>query len=253
MEGTVDGASGPPARKGLKVLALASFAILVVICLSYLSAYSLQWHRRRFAKEFVGELKRLEVGKTTEAEVKAISDRYTGKYSPAGIQDQVPQPAYYEVAVESPNVIIGNSARTLPGLKIWWFVVTLGIEHGYLTDVQLSEYVRRSDDFELSSQVRLAGNDNWETPGAAPYKVREAHITGPPGEALIVELGPTATQEQREKGFDFNFSCLTAVRECRHVCDTMPSAWKDLQPSARLTYEDGGFVYDYSECGKVSP
>jgi hypothetical protein len=122
-----------------------------------------------------------------------------------------------------------------------------------MTNLHLSLQVLRSDGFGLHSTVRVTGSEPLMAPNGVSYYVYEAHITGPAGEALGVELGPAATMEERKKGFGFNFSCLTALRGCRHVCDTLPSAWRDLTPSGRLRYEDGSPVNDYKECSKVAP
>jgi hypothetical protein len=241
--------------KGRKSVALCAVAIFVLIGLLYLAGFTLEWHRTQISRSLVGELQRLEVGKTTEAQIRKISDQYAGRYSPANTENQKPQPASYDVSVWSPYMMIAGSARTLPGLKRWGLFASLEVEHSYLSHLHLSLGVSRSDGFGLISTVRLTGTGGHPVaaPDGMPYYVYEAHITGPPGEALVVELGPTATLEERKRGFGFNFSCLTALRECRHVCDTMPSAWRDLSLRGRLTYEDGSPLNDYRECGKGTP
>lgn len=254
-EGSVDGglASRPGMVKGRKSVALCGVAVFVLIGLSYLAGYTLEWHRTQISRNLVGELQRLEVGKTTEAQIRKLSERYAGKYRSADTYNQIPQPASYLVSVWSPYMMIAGSARTLLGLKSWQLSAVLEVEHGYLSKLHLSLNVFRSDAFLLHSGTDLTGGNPLGAPDGVPYYVSEAHITGPPGEALVVKLGPTATIEERKKGFGFNFSCLTALRECRHVCDTMPSAWSDLSPRGRLTYEDGSPVNDYRECSKGTP
>jgi hypothetical protein len=258
-EGTVDSGLGRRAGKarGRKLVALVAVAASALIGLFYLAGYTLEWHRASVARSLLGELKRLEVGKTTEAQIRKLSDQYAGKYSPANLQNQILQPASFEIIVRNPYIMIANSARALPGRRSWGFVVTLVVERGYLSELYLGMGVYRSDGLGLESKVRLTDGTNLQGDPEAPYYVSEAHITGPPGEALVVWLGPTATTEEREKGFGFNFSCLTAFRECRHVCQTMPSAWRDLtlQPNSqgRMMNEDGRPVNDYRECGKGTP
>lgn len=58
----------------------------------------------------------------------------------------------------------------------------------------------------------------------------EPHYTGDPNEGLKVLLSPEATNAERDKAFCINFSCFTALRECRHPCDVLPEAWHDLRP-----------------------
>ena len=256
-EDTVDSRPGWRAgmAKGRKSVVLGVAAVFALIGLSYLAGYALEWHRTQISRNLIGELKRLDVGKTTEAQIRKLSERYAGKYSPAHFESQIQMwhPASYYVEVVSPYMMVAGSARTLPGLKSWLFYASLEVEQGYLSNLHLSLNALRSDGFWLHSTIRLLGKNPSGAPDGVAYYVSEAHITGPPGEALVVELGPTATWEEREKGFGFNFSCLTAFRECRHVCQTMPSAWRDLTPRGWLTYEDGRQVNDYSECGKGTP
>lgn len=240
-----------------KTIALVAAAALALIGALYLAGYTLECHRALVAKRLVGELKRLEVGKTTEAQIRKLSDQYGGKYSPADSSNQIPQPASYQVRVEIPYIVISDSARTLPGRRDWGFFVNLEVDRGYLSEIDVSMDVLRSEGFGLWSHVNATGGTNLLGEPEEPYYVSEAHITGPPGEALIVRLSPRATTEEWEKGFNLDFSCLTAFRECRHVCQTMPSAWRDLisQPNSRgrLMYEDGRPVNDYSECRGGNP
>ncbi len=41
--------------------------------------------------------------------------------------------------------------------------------------------------------------------------------------------GPPFTSAEKDKAFRINFSCLTALRECRHPCDVLPEAWRELR------------------------
>ena len=240
--------------KRLKSVALVAVAVCGLIGLFYLAVYTLEWHRASVARSLLGELKRLEVDKTAEAQIRKLSDQYAGKYSPQNTQNPIGEPASYQVLVESPFIGIADSAQTLPGRRSWGFVVDLKVNQGYLSEIYASMVVFRSDGFGSSSSVNLTGRTNLIGEPEEPYYVSEGNITGPPGEDLEVQLSPSATAQEREKGFDFNFSCLTAFRECRHVCETMPNAWRDLtsQPNlaGRLKWEDGRPVNDYSECGK---
>lgn len=239
--------------KGRKSVALCAVAVFVLIGLLYLAGFTLEWHRTQISRSLVGELQRLEVGRTTEAQIRKLSDQFGGRYSPVSIENEIQQPACYQVGVSSPYMMIAGSTRTLPGLRLWELGALLEVEDGYLSNLRISLNVFRSDAFLLHSETDLTGSNPLGAPDGVSYYVSEAHITGPPGEALVVDLGPTATMEEREKGFGFNFRCLTALRECRHVCDTMPSAWRDLSPRRRLTYEDGSPVNDYRECSKGTP
>jgi hypothetical protein len=206
------------------------------------------------AKALIEQLQRLEVGSTPESQIKELVAQYGGKYVPEEnrIADGVPtyDPSYQVGIHAPPYVLIGGSARTLPGLRQWGLSVSLEVNHGYLSNLYLSMGVLRADDFGLHATVRLTGVHHFAAADEEPYHAYEAHITGPPGEAIGAELSPAASAEERRKAFDFNFGCLMTRRGCRHVCDTFPSVWNDLTPRDRLTYENGTPVNDYRECSK---
>jgi hypothetical protein len=235
-----------------KLVALCA-TIFFAIGLLYVAWYTFEFRRAQISRRLTGELRRLEVGKTTESQIRRLSEQYDGRYSAAQYQNQTHQPESYDIYVSSPYIMIAGSARTLPGRRLWGLVASLAVENGYLSHLRLRLFVFRSNGFGLHSIVDLTGPKPRAAPDGVPYYVYEAHITGPPGETLGVELSPAASTEERRKGFNFNLSCLTALRECRHVCDTLPSAWKDLTPDARLTYEDGSPVNDYRECSTGTP
>jgi hypothetical protein len=237
-----------PNRKGIKIAFLCASALLVPVGLLYLSWYAVECRRAEISKNLVGELRRFEIGKTTESQIKQLSDRHGGRFSAARESTSPHQPATYDFSVASPYVMIAGSARTLPGTRLWGLFASLQVEHGHLSNLRLSLFVFRSDGFGLRSTVVLSGPEPLAAPQGVQYYVYESHITGPRGEALGVELSPAASSQQRKKAFDLNLSCLTRFPECRHVCETLPSAWKDLTPDRRLMYEDGKPVNDYTEC-----
>jgi hypothetical protein len=105
--------------KGRRSVALCLVAVFTLTGVLYLAGYLLSWRRAQISRNLIGELQRLEVGKTTEAEIKKLSDRYGGKFSAAHLEDDTPQVASYEVSVMSPYLMIADSARTLPGQRLW--------------------------------------------------------------------------------------------------------------------------------------
>jgi hypothetical protein len=233
-----------------KLVIRSAGGLLVLVGLLYIGYYALEWRRANIASAFVEQVRHLEAGKTTESQIKGLAAQYGGQLVEAHQEDGILQPTRYDFGIVVPYALVAGSARTLPGRRFWGLLASLEVEDGYLSNLYLSLTVLRSDDFELLSTVRLTSTRRLISPDGAPYYVHEAHITGLRGEALGVKLSPAASTEERRKGFDFNLSCLTALRECRHVCDTFPSVWKDLTPRDRLTYEDGTPVNDYRECGR---
>lgn len=235
-----------------RIIARAIIGILIVVTSLYVFVYAVCRHRMQRAKTLVEQLQGLEAGRTPASQIKMLADQYGGKYSPQHEENQVQQPAVYDFALYSPYLVVADEARTLPGLRIWGLIASIEVQDDHFSNLYLSLSIFRSDQVTLHSTVRLTSKQSTLAPHGEPYYVYEAHITGPPGEALGVVVSPAASVEDRRKAFDLNFSCLTSLRECRHVCQTLPSAWRDLAPSARLRYEDGTPVYDDSECRRAT-
>jgi hypothetical protein len=216
----------------------------------YTGGYSMEWHRRHRAGKLIQQLQRFQVDQTTEEQVKKLANEYGGKYFPPAraTQNELAQPAHYDIEVSSPHVTIANSTYALPGSRSWTMVAVIDVGNGKLTTLLLEQVVNRSDGFVLDADVSLLHSSKYDgLHDLGPYNVHEG-ATGLPGEAFGVSLSPEATEEERQKAFDFNLSCLTQLRECRHVCEILPNAWRDLSPEHRLRYTDGREVVTDSEC-----
>jgi hypothetical protein len=124
----------------------------------------------------------------------------------------------------------------------------LPIENSHLSRAYFALSSFRSDGLELSGSARLTGSQPLAVPEGVSYYVYQAHVTGPATESLIAELSPAATPKELKKGFDFNFSCTTGFREFKHVCELIPTAWKDLPEDRRIHYSDGPDKVMDSEC-----
>lgn len=214
----------------------------------YVLDYSLEWHRRRLIQELSADVQRLRVGLSTEAEIQALSRKYGGTYPATEKQVNSDEPAHCLVAVWSPLLISKGQYHTLPGRRAWGAQAYLAVENGHLSMVYFDLGVFRSDGLDLSASVVLPGMKPLAAPEGVSYYVYQAIVTGPPTESLRVELSPSATPEERRKSFDFKLSCFTGFRECRHVCEVMPTAWKDLPPGKHIQYGEGREKVTESEC-----
>ena len=220
------------------------FAGALVFVIAYAIICSVEWRRRELAQELCADVQQLRVGTTTEAEVQRLSRKYNGTFTSSDSD----QPAHYLVSIWSPLLIVGQHYYVLPGRRTWGAQAYLPIENGHLSRAYYALSSFRSDGLELSGSARLTGSQPFAAPEGVSYYVHQAHVTGPPTESLIVELSPAATPQEHKKGFDFNFSCLTGFRECKHVCELMPTAWKDLPVDRRIQYSDGPDKMMDSEC-----
>jgi hypothetical protein len=220
----------------------------ILVCLIYVFDYGIEWHRRMTLQHLVASVEALRVGHTTEAEVRELSERYRGRFVPAGEPGpQAQQPASYIISFSSPRLTIAASGHTLPGLRLWEVSLFLTVRKELLSEGYLRFLVIRSDGVVLAPLVSMAGQDPLLAPEGVTYFVTKLNVTGPPAEALHVELSPAATAEETRRAFNFNFSCLTAFRECRHICEVLPDAWKDLPPERRPPWDGREKLVD-AEC-----
>ncbi|HLW84847.1 MAG TPA: hypothetical protein VKR60_06485 [Candidatus Sulfotelmatobacter sp.] len=65
------------------------------------------------------------------------------------------------------------------------------------------------------------------------------------GEALTVDLSPSAPPESRTAGFDVNLRCATAITPCTHLCQFAPSAWHVY---VEYRKSNGWWTEEPSEC-----
>jgi hypothetical protein len=202
--------------------------MFVLVCLTYVCEYATEWHRRARLEALVQSIKTLQVGVTTDEEVRALSERFGGRFSPEGTFSE-PRTSTYSVGFSSPYIKGADGFHTLPGRRLWMVDVELVITDRRLVETYVRFILTRSDGYFLLPAVYVAKPNPLSHLDGATYFVSEPHVTGPPSEALKVFLSPEATTAEKDKAFRINFSCLTAVRECRHPCDLLPEAWRDLR------------------------
>jgi hypothetical protein len=234
------------------------FAILGVIAISvYLAELVCVKLRYASAARLIDSVRALKMGVTTADEVRQLSERFGGTLYPARLSsagslfDQ--SAPTYSLEVTSPLISFRNHHfnGAGPGIRFWVVSAALSIKDGHLSEYSLGVLVKRSDDFDLRSYLSVADEIPIDPRGSS-YLVNEAHVTGPPGEALLVRITPRASVAERRKAFDFDLRCLTAMRECRHVCQLSPSAWVDVGDH-RQYYEDGREKVTEAECENFLP
>ena len=198
--------------------------ILLLVCLTYVCQYTTEWHRRQRLEALVQSIKTLQVGVTTDEEVRALSERYGGRFAPEGTFTE-PRTSTYSLGFSSPYLQGADGFRTLPGRRVWFVTVELTIKERRLEQEWVRFVVARSDGVLLVHAVQVANHDfHWEN-----YVIFEPHTTGTPSEGFKVYLTPKATSAEHETAFRFNFWCLTGLSECRHPCDFVPDVWHELR------------------------
>lgn len=231
----------------LAVLSVLAFAVYFVE-LSFVHVRYIE------AARLVDSVRTLRIGVTTSEEVRQLSERFGGRLYPVGpvTRKSLPveaNPTYF-LMVTSPYISFREHyfRAVGPGIRLWSVSANLSVKDGYLSESSLEVFVQRSDDVDLKSHISVTSKLLLGPEGDS-YYVKEPHVTGPPTEALHVNITPEASFDERRKAFDFGMRCLTSLRECRHVCELSPSAWPDLGDH-RLFYEDGHERIVEAECEK---
>ncbi len=220
-------------------------------CGLYLGPWSYSRYKIRKAERFIEDVEHLEIGVTSEEELRRFSIDHGGNIYPTAHREP---PAVGEVDasvwiwVLSPSLRFRDKVYSFPGFgqRQWATQAILDLRDGHLVRSVFGIAVRRSDGVELEAFVTL-GTKPFIRYGY-PYHVYDAHVTGPPTEFLGVEIGPDASKDEKQRGLGFNFGCLNRLNECRHVCEVMPSAWKDLPLDRRIHYPDRSEIAVDTEC-----
>lgn len=224
--------------------------ILLTLAFLMIAAYAtgliVEWRRLQTVKQLIADFQTLEVGKTTEAQLDALTRRFGGTGSKSGAE--LSEPPSYEIFVRPPLIQIGERFFPLPGRKLWLAIVFAETDRGLLKSSILTVGMIRRDGVQLESEVHLRKKSLLGWNEDQPYTVYQAHVTGPPTETLSAELLPTATAEERRKAYHFDLDCLSGWKSCDHVCSLMPDAWKDLPKDRRRIESNGGVPADAKEC-----
>ena len=247
--------SAAPAKRWLR----SAGRVFVALCIFAFGVYVVELSFVRFryieAARLINSVGRLKIGVTTSDEVRQLSERFGGALYPGNREIRRFKPIgptpHYSVMVSSPFVSFRDRYihPVGPGIRFWTVSADLKVENGYLSEIFLRIFAQRADDFELTSELSITKELIDFEPPDVFYEVKEAHVTGPPAEALEINVTPNADADERRKALDFDLRCLISLRECRHACQLSPRAWPDLG-ERRLHYPDGRENLIKAECEK---
>ena len=233
----------------LRLIRRVFLALLIFVLGTYLGELSYMRHRYSKATQLINSVQQLKIGITSSDQVRQLSERYAGRfYADEGSDTHSPTNGSYLLQVWSPYLLIRDNVVSMkgPGLRLWVVSADIQVVDDRLSGLSLRLATRVSNNLDLTSAVSVSTR-TIRAPEGTTYFVAEPHVTGPPTEALHIELSPKASSEERKKAFDFNSSCLTSFRECRNVCEISPDAWNDLGEH-RLRYDDGREKVVDAEC-----
>jgi hypothetical protein len=97
-----------------RVLVRIAVGMFVLICLTYVCEYATERRRRGRLEALVQSIKTLQVGVTTDEEVRALSERFGGRFSPEGTFTE-PRTSTYSLVYSSPYIKSADGFHTLPG------------------------------------------------------------------------------------------------------------------------------------------
>jgi hypothetical protein len=224
--------------------------LVFCICALYLGTWSYSRYKIYRAERLIEDVQQLKVGVTSEDELRRFSinhggDFYLTPHRKPPATDEVE--ASVLISVLSASLRLRDKVYSLPvfGQREWAAQVILDERDGHLVKSFFGIAITRSDGVQLEGFATLGIGPFIDS---HPYHVSDAYVTGPPTEFLGVQIGPDASKDEKLRGLNFNFGCLTGLHACRHVCEVMPSAWNDLPMDRRVHYPDGRELVIDTEC-----
>ena len=137
------------------ILVRIAVGMFVLVCLTYVCEYAMEWHRRERLEALVQAIKTLQVGVTSDEEVRALSERFGGRFAPEGTFTE-PRTSTYSLGFSSPYLQSADGYHTLPGRRLWMVDVSLVIRERRLVETCVRFILTRSDGYFLSSAVYVA-------------------------------------------------------------------------------------------------
>ena len=225
-------------------------SLFLGICAVYLTAWSYSRYKVHKAERLIEDVQLLKVGVTSEEELRRFSVNHGGDFHTTDHREPLAvdeAEASVWISVQSAGLPFRGKVYSLPvfGQRQWAAQVILDERDGHLVKSFFGIAIMRSDGVQLEGFTTITTGPFID---GYPYHVSEAHVTGPPAEFLGVQIGPDASNDEKHRGLSFNFGCLTRLKECRHVCEVMPGAWKDLPLDRRIHYPDGHELVVDAEC-----
>lgn len=182
---------------------------------------------QREAEAILKEVRTFEVGRSNGADVDNVVRRYGGGES-AHIGGICPEASRTESISVVPKIanLLGWRIPRLFGNRVWLMEAQFVIDHDkvcYLS-YTIRTYLVNGPGQLLASATSGAGASE------AQYNVVAGSIRNV--DRLTTTTPSNATDKDRWRAFDFDFSCLTRLAGCRSTCELMPSAWLDYQKEA---------------------
>jgi hypothetical protein len=229
-----------------KVCAYLFIGIVAFTVVAVLAAQASARVSRRRAEQLLHDLRQLQVGKSTFEEARSMVMGHGGEVSRFDHSGCSPAHCTFDVTIHhyplfvelwgwylSEEAIL-RVLRVFPllGLQDWEAGATVRVDGEVVTQVNYSVLVRAGGGWVLGR----ATDEFLEVPpylrprmGQRSYFVNWVNITTPGGgEGIQSTLTPEASDQERNRAYDFDFDCLTRLGGCSSLCQSAPVSFADL-------------------------
>jgi hypothetical protein len=195
-------------RKAIRLL----IWVLALICVVPVAAMARTFVVRWQAKNFLQDVMHIRVGESDFAELQRLANKYRSyavQGSPRCDQDLCTFDFYF-----------GNR-------WLWQIGLAQGTRFGGGITAQRGKIIKI--DLFLQTGIAFGAQvvESPGTPGSTPFKVdgiRRA-TSGDVVYNVTIHLTPAASEAVRQKAYNFNLACLTALRGCNNARLLLPGAW----------------------------
>jgi hypothetical protein len=219
----------PPFARGI-LQGLFVFAALMLAI--FLTIFAVNFKYRKKAEGLLKDIRTLRADKSTTADVERIMSRHGGSPSKSYASFCTPSDGAYDVWTGSQTINrLGRSVPLLSrfGLRQWGTGATVVLRSGrvcYLHYGVGMEDPNGQWQWSVESNLIPDGQSDVSGDEQRRYKVGTRDYKGV--RRLRSELTPEATEEERQRAFTYDFSCVTRLRGCRQPCEIAPLVWQDV-------------------------
>ena len=193
----------PPIRLLICVLAL----ICLVPAAAIVRTFVVRWQAGNFLQDVV----HIRVGESDLAELQRLANKYRGyavQGSPRCDQDLCSFDFYF-----------GN-------YWLWGIGLAQGTRFGGGITAQRGKITEIDLALGTGIAYSAAVVESAATPGSAPFKVGGRRATsGDVDYTMTVHLTSAASEQLRQRAYNFNLACLTELRGCNNARLLLPGAW----------------------------
>lgn len=195
-------------RSARFIIIICSLALITAVpALAAIQAFAARFD----ANQFLADVKRLRVGKSSLADLNTLAVKYRSYSTPDSIEcDQKLCKIFF---------YFGNRWLWRVGLSpASRFGGGITAREGTISEIDLALV---TDSAYSASVVEVLA-----TPNSTPYKVEGRRaLSGATDFTMTVRLTSAASEELRRKAYNFNLTCLTRLDGCKNARLMLPGAW----------------------------